>query len=238
MGLVFWFSLTGFSSWCICIIYIECNCWYVWIKLYLVIIFLFVPLFLIPLFPLSCLPLYCMDVYYIILTIVFFTIFLCKVCFGGCSGNYSLHNFLQFYLEVIFYHLEKNIQILPPYPLSSPTLWCSCGLCIISINSHQAVLYVLLSTDIHSFENLRGKNSFSYLSKYLPFLFFHSWSSKVCSAIISLLPRKPSLAFLLKQTCLWGILLAFHHRQYLFLPLFLKDIFLGYKILGSGLTIL
>lgn len=195
LGLVFWFSLTGFSSWCICIIYIECNCWYVWIKLYLLIIFLFVLLFLIPLFPLSCLPLYCMDVYYIILTIVFFTIFLCKVCFGGCSGNYSLHNFLQFYLEVIFYHLEKNIQILPPYPLSSPTLWYSCGLCIISINSHQAVLYILLSTDIHSFENLRGKNSFLYLSEYLPFLFFHSWSSKVCSAIISLLPRKPSLAF-------------------------------------------
>ena len=167
--LFFWFSLTGFSSWCICIIYIECNCWYVWIKLCLLIIFLFVPLFLIPLFPLSCLPLYCMDVYYIILTIVFFTIFL---CFGGCSGNYSLHNFLQFYLEVIFYHLEKNIQILPPYPLSSPTLWCSCGLCIISINSHQAVLYILLSTDIHRFENLRGKNSFLYLPNICHFCSF------------------------------------------------------------------
>lgn len=238
MGLVFLFSLTVFFSWCICIIYIECNCLYVWIKLCFLIIFLFVHLFLIPLFPLSCLPLYCMDVYYILLTIVFFTVFLCKVCFGGCSGNYSLRNFLQFYLEVVVYCLKKNIQILPPCPLSSPTLCCSCGLCIISINSHQAVLYILLSNVTHSFENLRGKNSLLYLSKYFPFLFFHSWSSKVFSAIISLLPRKPSWAFLLKQIWLWGILLAFHHRQYLFPPSFLKDIFLGYKTPGSGLTIL
>ena len=198
MGLVFLFSLTVFFSWCICIIHTECNCWYVWIKLYFLIIFLFVPLFLIPLFPLSCLPLDWMDAYYIILTTVFFTVFLCNVYFGGCSGNYSLHNFLQFYLEVIFYHLKKNIQFLPPYPSFSPILCCSYGLRIISINSHQTVLYILLSTDIHSFENLRGKHSLLYLSKYSPFLFFHSWSSKVFSAIISLLPRKPSLAFLLK----------------------------------------
>ena len=136
--------------------------------------------------------------YYIILTTVFFTVFLCNVYFGGCSGNYSLHNFLQFYLEVIFYHLKKNIQFLPPYPSFSPILCCSYGLRIISINSHQTVLYILLSTDLHSFENLRGKHSLLYLSKYSPFLFFHSWSSKVFSAIISLLPRKPSLAFLLK----------------------------------------
>ena len=81
-------------------------------------------------------------------------------------------------------------------------------------------------TDIHIFE------IFWYT------YFFHSWSSKFFSAIISLLPEELSLTFLLKHVCLWWIIFAFLHRECLFLPLFLKDIFPEYKTLGSGLTIL
>ena len=123
-------------------------------------------------------------------------------------------NFSQFYLEVIFHHFQRNIQVLAPHPLPYP-LGCSCIICIlcifickytyikphiisthinVCIYTHQTpqythysppVLQFLLSIYIRTFENLRGRKQFIIFTQMLTISVF--FILKIFLGIITLL---------------------------------------------------
>lgn len=83
--------------------------------------------------------------------------------FSGCSRNYKIHS----YLFMVFYHLKRNVETLPPQrAFTLPASFGSC-LCIKSTNI-VSMLYFLSSTIKQILKNLRETFYHFCYSSFIP----------------------------------------------------------------------
>lgn len=106
---------------------------------------------------------------------------------SDCISDYSTQSQLFSLLQNVLSFQYRNVQTYRPLPSSFILYFCQYILCIYTENPDNIKTFTLESQDI--LKNLKGKTSYCYFPKYLPFLLISSFIPEVprfLSAIYSL----------------------------------------------------